>query len=45
VLNRGFVIVRDEKGKAVTRRAGVAPGQRLEAEFADGRAQLRAERG
>jgi exodeoxyribonuclease VII large subunit len=45
VLNRGFVIVRDEKGKAVTRRAGIAPGQRLEAEFADGRTPLRAERG
>ena len=43
VLNRGFAIVRDEKGSAVTRRAGIGPGQRLEAEFADGRARLRAE--
>jgi exodeoxyribonuclease VII large subunit len=45
VLNRGFAIVRDEKGRPVTRRAGIVPGQRLEAEFADGRTPLRAERG
>jgi exodeoxyribonuclease VII large subunit len=43
VLNRGFAIMRDEGGGPVTRRAGIAPGQRLEAEFADGRARLRAE--
>ena len=43
VLNRGFVIVRDEKGKPVTRRAGVASGRRVEAEFADGKVPLRAE--
>jgi exodeoxyribonuclease VII large subunit len=45
VLNRGFAIVRDEKGGPVTRRAAIAPGQRLEAEFADGRTRLRAEQG
>ena len=45
VLNRGFAIMRDEKGKPVTRRAAISPGQRLEAEFADGRTPLRAERG
>jgi exodeoxyribonuclease VII large subunit len=43
VLNRGFAIVRDDKGRPVTRRAGIVPGQRLEAEFADGRTPLRAE--
>jgi exodeoxyribonuclease VII large subunit len=45
VLNRGFAIVRDDTGTPVTRRAGITPGQRLEAEFADGRTPLRAERG
>jgi len=45
VLNRGFAIVRDDSGRPVTRRAGIAPGQRLEAEFADGRTPLRAEGG
>ena len=44
VLNRGFAIVRDEKGRPVMRRAEIRPGERLEAEFADGRAPLRAER-
>jgi exodeoxyribonuclease VII large subunit len=44
VLNRGFVILRDEAGRPVVRSAGVRPGQRLEAEFADGRRPLRAER-
>ncbi len=43
VLNRGFAIVRDEKGTPVIRRAGIRPGQGLEAEFADGRTPLRAE--
>ncbi len=42
VLNRGFAIVRDEKGRPVTRRAGIKAGQRLEAEFADGRTQIKA---
>jgi len=45
VLNRGFAIVRDDKGKPITRKAGIVPGQRLEAEFADGRTPLRAEQG
>jgi len=43
VLNRGFVILRDEQGRAVTRRAGLAPGQRLTGEFADGTQPLRTE--
>lgn len=43
VLNRGFVIVRDEAGRAVTRRAAVSGGQRLSAEFADGKQNVRAE--
>jgi exodeoxyribonuclease VII large subunit len=43
VLNRGFVIMRDEQGRAVTRRAAVQPGLRLGAEFADGIAPVRAE--
>lgn len=43
VLNRGFVIVRDEQGKAVTRRAGLKPGQALTGEFADGKQALRSE--
>lgn len=45
VLNRGFVILRDPAGRPVTRRAGVASGAPLEAEFADGRLRLRAEPG
>jgi exodeoxyribonuclease VII large subunit len=43
VLNRGFAIVRDEKGKPVMRRAAVRSGERLEAEFADGRLPIRSE--
>jgi exodeoxyribonuclease VII large subunit len=43
VLNRGFAIIRNDKGKPVTRRAGVGAGQRLEAEFADGKLPLRSE--
>lgn len=43
VLNRGFVIMRDAAGKPVLRRAQVQPGQRLNAEFADGTAPVRAE--
>jgi exodeoxyribonuclease VII large subunit len=43
VLNRGFAIMRDSNGKPVTRRAGISAGQRLEAEFADGRVPLRSE--
>jgi len=45
VLNRGFAIVRDERGAPVTRRAAIKAGQRLEAEFADGKAPVRAEGG
>ncbi len=41
VLNRGFVIVRDEAGNPVTRKAGVKRNQPLTAEFADGRIELR----
>jgi hypothetical protein len=37
--------MRDERGDPVTRRARIAPGQRLEAEFADGRTHVRAEEG
>jgi len=45
VLNRGFAIVYDGDNRPVTRRASVAPGQRLEAEFADGRVAVRSEGG
>jgi exodeoxyribonuclease VII large subunit len=44
VLNRGYAIVRDERGRPVTRRAGLRPGQRLGAEFADGTAPMRVEK-
>lgn len=43
VLNRGFVLMRDERGLPVVRRAAVRPGQRMAAEFADGAAQVRAD--
>jgi exodeoxyribonuclease VII large subunit len=43
VLGRGFVILRDESGKPVTRRAAAAKSKRLEAEFADGRLPLKPE--
>jgi exodeoxyribonuclease VII large subunit len=43
VLNRGFVILRDERGRPIPRRAGVRSGQRLTAEFGDGEAGLKAE--
>jgi exodeoxyribonuclease VII large subunit len=43
VLHRGFVIVRDEHGRPVPRRAAVKPGQRLANEFADGSVTVRAE--
>jgi len=43
VLNRGFAIVRDEKGNPVMRRAAVRPGQRLAAEFGDGTVNVRSE--
>jgi len=37
VLARGFAIVRDEQGGMVRKAAGLAPGQTIEIEFADGR--------
>ena len=43
VLNRGFVIVRDEKGRPIQRRAAVKAGQRLANEFADGTVRVRAD--
>lgn len=43
VLNRGFAIVRDADGKPVARRAQIAAGQALQAQFADGTAKVRAE--
>ena len=43
VLNRGFAIVRDERGTPVTRSAAVAAGQPLEAEWADGKRRVKAE--
>ncbi len=43
VLNRGFTIIRDEKNRPVSRRAGVRAGQKLIAEFSDGTTRLRAE--
>jgi exodeoxyribonuclease VII large subunit len=43
VLNRGFVLLRDDAGRPVTRRAVVKPGQGLAAEFADGVARVKAE--
>lgn len=43
VLNRGFAIVRDEHGRALTRRAEVKPAAVLAAEFADGSVRVQAE--
>jgi len=43
VLQRGFVMMKDESGRPVMRRAGVKSGQPLTAEFADGTLPLRAE--
>ena len=43
VLKRGFVVLRDEEGRPVTRRAKVRAGQRLRAQFGDGEVGLRAE--
>ncbi len=43
VLNRGFAIIRDAEGKPVIRRAAIRDGDRLEAEFADGRVRIRSE--
>ncbi|MFA6963008.1 MAG: exodeoxyribonuclease VII large subunit [Opitutaceae bacterium] len=43
VLNRGFVIMRDEAGRPVQKKAAVRKGQRLAAEFADGTVPVKAE--
>jgi exodeoxyribonuclease VII large subunit len=43
VLNRGFVIMRDEAGKPVQKKAAVRKGQRLAAEFADGTVPVKAD--
>ncbi|MES2696129.1 MAG: exodeoxyribonuclease VII large subunit [Verrucomicrobiota bacterium] len=43
VLNRGFAIVRDEAGRPVTRRAALAPGAKITAEFADGTVKAKVE--
>ncbi|HTJ78100.1 MAG TPA: exodeoxyribonuclease VII large subunit [Rariglobus sp.] len=43
VLNRGFVIMRDETGKPVQKKAAVRKGQRLSAEFADGALPVKAD--
>ena len=43
VLNRGFVIMRDEAGRPVQTKSGVRAGQRLGAEFADGTVPVRVE--
>lgn len=44
VLKRGFVIVRDEAGKPVTRRAQVKRGQKLSGQFADGEVRMQADK-
>ncbi|MCC6415133.1 MAG: exodeoxyribonuclease VII large subunit [Opitutaceae bacterium] len=43
VLQRGFVIMRDEAGQPVARREGVAAGRKLQAEFGDGFLLVRVE--
>ncbi|MEW6422344.1 MAG: exodeoxyribonuclease VII large subunit, partial [Deinococcota bacterium] len=43
-LARGYALVRDAQGQPVTRAAWVKPGQVLTLEFADGTAEVRAER-
>jgi exodeoxyribonuclease VII large subunit len=43
VLNRGFVIMRDAEGRAVTRRKGIRSGTPLQAQFADGELPVRSE--
>ncbi len=44
VLQRGYVILRDEAGTPVLRGAALTPGQRVRAQFADGERPLRVER-
>lgn len=43
VLKRGFALVRDEHGRPVARAAGLASGQKLTTEFADGQVRTRVE--
>jgi exodeoxyribonuclease VII large subunit len=43
VLARGFALVRDLSGRPLRTAAAVAPGQRLDIEFADGRVRAQAE--
>jgi exodeoxyribonuclease VII large subunit len=43
VLKRGFVMVKDESGRAITRRAGLASGQTVTAQFTDGEVKARVE--
>jgi exodeoxyribonuclease VII large subunit len=43
VLNRGFAIVRDEDGRAITRAAELRSGQRIGLELGDGRGAARVE--
>lgn len=43
VLNRGFAIVRDEDGRAITRAAELRGGQRIGIELGDGRGAARVE--
>lgn len=40
ILNRGYVLLRDENGTPVMRRAAVAKGGKVSAEFADGTARM-----
>jgi exodeoxyribonuclease VII large subunit len=43
VLNRGYVILRDEDNRPIARRTELRKGQAVTAEFGDGQAPLRAE--
>ncbi len=43
VLQRGFVLVRDENGVPLSRREGISPGTRLINQFADGDLPVRSE--
>ncbi|WP_133768846.1 exodeoxyribonuclease VII large subunit [Enterovirga rhinocerotis] len=45
VLERGYVVVRSAEGHALPRADGIASGQALELEFADGRRRVTAEGG
>ena len=43
VLNRGFVILRDDAGRPVPRKSGLVIGDKLTAEFGDGTLPMRVE--